>query len=298
MSDPHPDALVRFILEHSDVRGQLVHLDESWRALLARRDYPGPLRRVLGEAAAASALLASTIKFNGSLILQAKAAGVLRLLVVEATSGRTLRGLVRWDETADAGLLARGLGEGHLVMTIDPGEGGERYQGIVALHGRPLADALRTYFTQSEQLPTRLWLAADERRAAGLLLQHLPVGDGRERELDPDTWDRVAHLAETVTPAELLGLDAPTLLHRLFHQERVRVFTDERWEFACGCSRAKVSAVLRMLGTADVRRILAEEGEVSADCEFCSAVYRFDAVDVEEVFASAEAPAPSSDTRH
>ncbi|MCP5152131.1 MAG: Hsp33 family molecular chaperone HslO [Ectothiorhodospiraceae bacterium] len=296
----HPDTLQRFLLEASGVRGELVHLDQTWQTLLERQDYPAPVRRVLGEAAAAVALLASTIKFDGSLILQASGGGPLTLLVVEASGSRTLRGLARWRGTVpEDGDLTTLFGRSRLAITVDPGEGRERYQGLVELEGAGIADALQTYFDRSEQLPTRLWLAADGRQAAGMMLQRVPGRAGREglEHHDPDAWDRHVTLADTVTSAELLGLGHNDLLRRLYHQEAVRVFEPERWGFGCRCSRERVKRMLLGLGQPEVEDILAEQGHVQVDCEFCAARYRFDQVDVAELFCATDSVS-AGDTRH
>ena len=286
------DTLHRFLFEDTDVRGELVQLDATWQALLTRAQYPQVVRDVLGEALAAVSLLAATIKFDGSLILQASGDGPLHLLVVQATGGRTLRGLARWHGDVHGGDLSTILGNGRLVMTVDPGEGRERYQGIVELQGSTLAGVLQTYFERSEQLPTRLWLYADARRAAGLLLQRMP-----RRSDDDDAWQRSVRLADTVTAEELLSLPPRDMLTRLFHEEQVRLFDGEPVRFACGCSRERVWTTLRGLGEAEVRETLAEQGRIDVTCEFCNAGFSFDAVDVEQLFAS-EDQAEADDTKH
>jgi molecular chaperone Hsp33 len=290
------DNLHRFVFDGSGIRGELVHLDRTWQALLQRQDYPSAVRQILGEAAAATALLAATIKFDGILTLQARGDGPLRMLVVECTGQRTLRGLARWRGDLDGLSFPQLVGRGTLVMTIDPGEGSERYQGIVELAGDSLATCLQHYFARSEQLPTRLWLGVDARRAAGLLVQEMPESAGRRE--DADAWDRVCTLADTVTPRELLGLPARTLMHRLFHEEQVRVFDPQPWRFLCKCSREKVATVLRSLGRAELHAILEEEQEVKVDCEYCSDVYRFDTVDVEQLLSDATSSETPSLTRH
>lgn len=293
------DKLHRFVFEGSAIRGQLVHLDETWQQLLKRQDYPRPVRDVLGEAAAATALLAATIKFDGILTLQARGNGPLRLLVIECTGKRTLRGLARWQGELD-GLGFRDLvGDGTLVMTIDPGKGSERYQGIVELVGDSLSACLQHYFARSEQLPTRLWLGVSGLRAAGLLVQEMPESETAIKQIDDtDAWERICMLADTVTPQELLELPARVLMHRLFNQEQVRVFDPQPWRFLCKCSRARVSAVLRSLGHEELLRILKEENTVKVDCEYCSDAYSFDAVDVEQLFSEATSSSIPSTTRH
>jgi molecular chaperone Hsp33 len=289
------DTLHRFLFDGSNVRGELVHLDSAWQALRARQTYPAPVRRLLGEAAAATTLLASTIKFDGSLILQTQGAGPVGLMVVECSGRGTLRGLARWQGDVESADFAQLVGEGRLVMTIDPGGGAERYQGIVELSGDSLAACLQAYFERSEQLPTRLWLGVDDDRAAGLLVQEMPSQDSGA---DPDVWNRVTTLADTVTSPELLGLDPHRLLRRLFHEEQVRVFEPEAWRFECRCSRERVASMLKGLGREELDSILRDEGEVGVDCEYCNASYRFDAVDVEQLFSDALSADTPPATRH
>lgn len=287
------DSLHRFVFEHSPIRGEIVHLDASWRAVLERRDYPPPLRHALGELMAAAALLTATLKFDGRLILQIKGTAAVKLLVVECNSNRNLRALAQWEGDIAEGSLADMTGGGQLVMTIDPEAGRERYQGIVELGGTTIADAFEHYFTQSEQLETRLWLAADDQQAAGMLLQRLP-----DKELpDHDAWRRVVRLGETLTATELLALSAKDILHRLFHEEDVRLFSHLPLSFRCSCTRDRVSRVLRMLGAEEVRDIVAERGQVDVACEFCGQQYHYDPVDAEQVFASVVSPATPA-TRH
>lgn len=179
-----------------------------------------------------------------------------------------------------------------MIITIDPGQGEDRYQGMVQLTGESLAHSIENYFAQSEQLATRLWLAAASDRAAGLLLQRIP-GDSR----DPDAWERVSQLGSTVTEYELLGLPGLELLYRLFHEEDVRVFEPETTTFRCTCSRDKIEAVLRSLGRREVRDILSQEGRIKVNCEFCNHTYTLDAVDAERLFAADIQPQVPS-TRH
>jgi len=279
MADIERDSLHRFIIERTNVRGEWVHLDSTWQALLERGDYPEPVRRLLGEALAAVALLSTTIKFDGSLIMQVTGNGPVSMLVVQADGNRHLRGLAHWEGEVPESDLGTQFGHARMVITIDPGAGKERYQGIVELEGNSLADALREYFTRSEQLPTRLWLCADEEQAAGILLQALPG-----EEPDPDAWDRAIALAETVTDQELLKLPASELIHRLYHEEDVRLFEREPVSFRCSCSAERVENMIRNLGAEEAQSIIAEEGAINVTCEFCNAKYYYDSVDVEALF--------------
>lgn len=273
-------------------RGELVQLEASWQALLARGAYPPPVAQLLGEAAVAAVLLAATLKIDGKLTLQVRAqheADMQRpgvhLLVMQVTSKRELRGLARWHGELDGEGMAL-LGEGQLVMTIETARG-ERYQGVVPLEGESLAKALEGYFARSEQLPTRLWLAVGPTRAAGLLLQRFP---GSQRPQDDEDWNRIVALSETVTCEELLDLPAKTLLHRLYHEEERRIFEPEPVRFACSCSRSRVAKMLRSLGQDEVESILAEQGKIEIHCEFCNATYVFDAADAAALFADTSHP--------
>lgn len=286
------DARRRFLIERSTVRGELVRLDASWRALLERCEYPEPIRAVLGEALAAAALLAATVKAEGSMTLQLNGEGPLKLMVVQVSRRTQVRGLARWEGPVAGASLRELLGRGRLAITIDPGDTERRYQAIVDVTSDSVAGVVGDYFDRSEQLPTRLWLVCDARRAAGLLLQNLP-GECA----DEDAWQRSVHLASTVTREELLGLPAPAILRRLFYEEDVRLFAPDPVYFRCGCSRRRVAAVLEALGRREVNSTLAAEGVVAVRCEFCNAAYQFDAVDVEQLFAGRAQP-QVGDTRH
>jgi molecular chaperone Hsp33 len=293
------DTLHRFLLERTPVRGEWVHLDDAWRALLERHPYPPVVRDRLGEAYAAVALIAATLKFDGSLILQITGPGPLHMLVVQATGSRALRGLARYRGEVPEGDLTEIFGpDARLVITLDPGAGRERYQGVVALEGHSLATALDTYFARSEQLPTRVWLASGPSSAAGLLLQGMPGADGAPTPPDAEDWIRATLLSDTVSARELLELPAEQLLRRLFHEERVRLLEGHAMRFACNCSREKVEEMLKGLGPGEVRATLAQEGEVLVTCEFCNASYRLDAVDAEALFAAADPQPDVGSTRH
>ena len=285
------DRLYRFIIENTNVRGELVHLNATWQAILERSDYPQNVRTVLGEAIAACALLAATIKFEGSLILQIRGDGPLHLLVAQATADGTLRGIARWHGEVPAQGLKNIFGNGQMVITIEPPEG-DAYQGIIALQGDHLKDAIENYFTQSEQLSTVLWLASSEQACAGFLLQEMP---GKSE--DDDAWSRASHLAATLTADEILQLETTQLLHRLFHEDDIRLFEAEPMSFRCSCSRERISTMLISLGPKEVQDILQEQGKIKVDCEFCNAHYEFDSVDVEAIFASSNQPSVP-DTKH
>lgn len=289
----------RFLFDDHDVRGELVALQESYRQVLSKHAYPAPVARLLGEMLAAAALLAGNLKFEGLLVLQARSSGPVPLLMVECSSERELRGIARYhaEQVGEEAGLRELMPEGVLAMTIDP-KIGQRYQGIVALEGATLADCLSAYFETSEQLPTRFWLEADGSRARGLLLQALPADRQRDPEERQATWEHLATLADTLRTEELLGLGNEVLLHRLYHQEQVRLFDPQALQFRCSCSRERSARALVSLGEADALQLLQEQGGVlSIDCQFCNHHYEFDAADVIQLFAGGGSQEPSQ-TRH
>jgi molecular chaperone Hsp33 len=288
------DALTRFVFEYAPVKGGIVQLDEVWRTIQSHANYPAPLRRVLGELLAAAALLTSNIKFKGSLVLQLHGSGPVALIVVEATSNHTLRATARWEGEVPDGPLAAQLGHGRFVITLDQSQAGKQnYQGIVPLEGETTAEVLTRYMQSSEQLDTRIYLAAGEGTVAGMMLQRMPDQQG----MDADAWNRAAILADTIKPEELLKLSANDLLMRLFHEETLRLFEQEPLAFSCSCSREKVGNMLQTLGKEEVEDILAEQGEVEINCEFCGRQYRFDAVEAAQLFTASPSIKPT-DTRH
>lgn len=291
-----PDYRQRFLFEYANVRGEVIHLGGALRAVLERRSYPAPVARLLGEAMAASGLLSAVLKFSGTLILQLQGKGPLTLLVASASHDRDLRAVARYGEDVPPGAaepLERVTGGGHLAITIDPDDSRERYQGIVTLEQTSLAECVDAYFAQSEQLPTRVWLACDGRSAAGLLLQRLPGHDHG----DPDAWNRAEQLGSTITGRELLELGTGEVVRRLFHEETIRLFEPEPMRFHCHCSRERLGNVIVGLGEDEAQDILATQGMLEAECDFCGKAYRFDAVDLRQLFARGGTGGAGS-TRH
>jgi len=303
MSDLH-----RFVFDGLPVRGALVQLGAPWREMLAVRagaPFPAAVRELLGQMAAAGLLMQSGLKFDGALILQVQGDGPVKLAVAEVRSDLSFRATatVAGEVPPAAGLeaLLNVHGRGRCAITLDPAQrrpGQQPYQGVVPLHGdrreplQQLSQVLEHYMLQSEQLDTRMLLAADDERAAGLLIQRLPVeGTARvsgERDEDQiglnEDFNRIAQLAATLTRDELLKLDADTVLRRLFWEERLRRFEPRRARFACSCARERVAGMLRGLGREEVDSIIAERGEVEVGCEFCGRQYRFDAIDAATLF--------------
>ena len=288
------DTLTRFLFESAPVRGELVSLDATWQEVLKHADYPAPLQILLGELMAAAALLSAILKFDGGMILQMQGNGAVKLVVVEATSDRTLRAAAKWEGEVPTGSLDALLGEGRFVITLDQSASGKpNYQGIVPLTGASVAEALTHYMQNSEQLDTQIHLAANTQRAAGMLIQRLP---GMETT-DTDAWNRATHLAATLKPAELLALPAETILQRLFHEEDLRVLEAELVSYRCTCSRERVAEMLKMLGPEEVEAALAERGEIEVRCEFCNRQYRFDPVDAAQLFMAIP-PVPAPQIKH
>ena len=292
------DQLQRFLFDGTAVRGEIAQLNTTYQEVLANNTYPEPIQRLLGELLAACALLTATVKLDGTLSMEVRGSGALSLLMAESNPGnheraQQLRAIARFDETAWAELAGYSLeelfGNGRVVITLDPREG-KRYQGIVPLEGDSLAACVETYFNQSEQLPTRLWLAADDDNAAGLLLQKLP----REVEAeDTDAWDRINHLADTLTDHELTVLGADDVLFRLFHEENTRLFDPAPLVFSCTCSRERFGAALHQLGADELRSVLEEQGQVETQCHFCNTEYVFTPADVEALIDNPDAEPPT-----
>lgn len=293
------DVLHRFMLEKAGVRGVLVRLGDSWREIASRGDYPAPLHDTLGQAVAASALLTGNIKFEGSLSLEFKSQGALRLLFAECTDQGRLRGLARFDPgtVPEKGKLdLRDQPEAMLAITIGQVDRG-RYQGVVDLDAPSIAHALENYFERSEQLPARILLAANGTHAVGLMLQPVPGEGGHDAASDDDdAWERVGHLTATLSASELLSTRPEELLYRLYHEETVRLYEPKPLEFGCTCSQERVEGMLRALGRDEVEATLEDRnGEIEVICEFCATRYVFDKVDAERLLTQADTPpAPST----
>lgn len=288
------DKLHRFIFDNTPIRGNIVRLNQTFNTALQHQHCPPVLRKALGELMAASALLAATLKLeDGAIVLQIQGKGALKLLVVECTAGLGMRATAKWSGDLEDASLAELVGDGHFVITLDPKDGNQTYQGIVPLEGDSIAEILQNYMQRSEQIETRIWLACDDESSAGMLLQKLPDLP----EQDADAWDRTGFLADTVQHAELLGLPVETLLQRLFSEEDVRLFEAQPVQFHCSCSRLSVSNMLRLLGSEEVHAIIEEQGNIEVNCDFCNAGYRFDKVDAEQLFSS-EIIIPASKARH
>lgn len=312
------DTLQKFIFENAAVRGELVELSDAWQQVQERHDYPKAVRTLLGEMLAAAALLSANLKFNGAIVMQIYGDGPIRLLVVECDSELRLRATAKLAPDAviedDATLpqLVHAHGGGRFVITLDPKDklpGQQAYQGIVPLDGDSVATVIENYMLRSEQLDTRLWLAADGNVTRGLLLQKLPTHGGtaasqshEEQEQDElETWNRALILASTLSNEELLATDIDTLMRRLFWEENIRIFEPKHPHFHCSCTREKVANMLKMLGQEEIDAALMDLGTLGINCDFCGLLYGFDKVDCAQLFAAdlpVDSITPAGEIKH
>lgn len=295
--DAGGDRVRRFIFENRPVRGHWVHLERAWRELRAHSSYPAGVTGLLGEAVIASVLLAATLKFRGTLTFQLEGDGAVSLLVAQCTHDFGVRAVARYDRSAarrhegggaarDDALFRRLVGDsGRVTVTVEAEERSLRYQGIVPLAGASLAESLEAYFATSEQLPTRVLLAAGEAGIAGMLVQKLPGGGENASEDVAAAWERAQRGIGRLNAAQLLRHPVEELLVRGFAEQDVRLFRGSEVHFECRCSEDRVAGILKALGAQEIRGVLAEQGSVTVTCEFCHRPYRFDAVDVEALFA-------------
>ncbi|PLR23542.1 Hsp33 family molecular chaperone HslO [Pantoea endophytica] len=286
------DQLHRYLFENVAVRGELVNVSETWREIVENHNYVEPVKTLLGELLVATSLLTATLKFDGDITVQLQGDGPLTLAVINGNNRQELRGVARVQEDAEiapGSSLKEMVGNGYLVITISP-EKGERYQGVVGLEAYTLAGCLEDYFMRSEQLPTRLFIRTSDKGAAGILLQVLPA-----QEPSLDDFNHLATLTETVKSEELIELPATDVLWRLYHQEEATVFDPSPVSFKCTCSRERCGEVLSTLPVEEVDEILAEDGEIDMNCDYCGSHYVFDAVDIAAI---RNAPTNNSDHVH
>ncbi len=283
------DQQKRFIFEQADIRGEVVQLEQAYELAIKNRNFPEPIEQLLGQFLAAASLMSSTLKFDGTLSLQAKGSGPLNLIMAESSNQKSLRAVARMDESVDFNAIdtsdIRTLigSDGYLAIVIEPDQG-ERYQGIVPLDSDNLAGCLEHYFHQSEQIETRFWFAQSKQRCAGLLLQALPKQVIANAHDNAEYWQTVNHLAETVKPDELLDLDQDVLIYRLFNEFEVRTLDSRPVKFECGCSRERSAKALLSLGENEVNQMMKELGVITIDCQFCLKQYNFNDSDITELF--------------
>lgn len=306
------DNLQKFMFEHAGVRGELVELSSSWQQVLANHAYPQAVQILLGEMMAAAALLCANLKFDGTMIMQIHGDGPVRLMVVECDAELRMRATAKLSDDAviadDATLpdLIHAHGHGRFVITLDPNNkmpGQQAYQGIVPLDGESIATVIENYMQRSEQLDTKLWLAADGQVTRGMLLQKLPKTGGSEAQIDDSTeaWNHAVMLGDTLKRDELLSTDIATLMHRLFWEQTIRVFDLVHPQFYCNCTREKVGNMLKMLGEEEVSTAVAELGQLDINCDFCGKHYGFDTVDCAQLFVATtltEGTVQAADIKH
>ena len=286
---PSKDQLHRFIFDQTDIRGEIIHLNDTIKSQNAIHPLPPMVQKLLGEFMAAAALMSSTLKFDGIFTLQARGSGSIPLIMAEVSQNQHLRAIAHLNEhvdlpkQADPNLPELIGTDAVLSIIIDPTKG-ERYQGIVPLDAATLAECVEHYFQQSEQLPTKLWLVSDDNQAAGFFLQRLPQ-QLADSETNHEAWQNRVQLANTVTADELMNLPHEALLMRLFHEEGVRIFDPKALSFKCSCSRTRTSNALIQLGKEELDSIIQEQGTISVDCQFCGHQYRFDKDDVDQLFS-------------
>ncbi|WP_318466201.1 Hsp33 family molecular chaperone HslO [Photobacterium leiognathi] len=273
------DYLNRYLFDGVSVRGELVQLGDTYQQIISSTEYPAPVKNLLGELLVATSLLTATLKFEGSITVQVQGDGPVSLAVINGDQNQNLRGVARWEgDVKEDSSIHDLMGKGYMVITIIPTQG-ERYQGVVGLEGDTLAECLEAYFKNSEQLRTRIWLRTGEfegqPKAAGMLLQVMPDGQGSESD-----FEHLETITDTVKNEELFGLEAQDLLYRLYHQEEVKVFEPQEVNFECGCSRERSGSAVISLHPDEIEKILAEEGKVSLHCDYCGTDYDFDSIDI------------------
>ena len=282
------DRITPFVFDSLPVRGALISLSRSWRRMLRDHDYEGLIRDTLGHAAAATGLIAQSLKFDGAITLQIQGSGGLRMLVMQCTSELELRGMASADEDAAAKTFGDLIQDAHCAITVDTGE--RPYQGIVEIERTSLADSLENYFARSVQVPSHVALVSDESLSGGILLQQMPGQQG----LDDDDWNRLGYLAATLRTRDLGAANGVGLIGNIFAEDDVRVFEPKPVVFRCRCSRGRAEEVLRMLGESETREVLAERGQVDVTCEYCGRRREFDPIDISGLFTDNAVAGPDS----
>ncbi|GAB6069615.1 Hsp33 family molecular chaperone HslO [Thiomicrorhabdus hydrogeniphila] len=277
------NAVQRFLFKELNIRGQHIQLQESWQAMIKDRHYPQSIIKLLGELTAVSILLANGMKHKGRITMQIQGSGPITLLVVDVTHDLKIRGVAKTNkDITTESTLDELLGDGQILMTLENTQTEHHFQSYVERQGDSVAQAFESYLSQSEQLPSKLWLAADENALGGVLIQKMPETDGH----DEDGWERIMHIATTVQEQELTELPAQELLHRLFHEEVIELFNADNVEYECPQDKERVTNMLLSLGEDEVRKVLKEQGEIVIHNEMCNYHLRFNKEDIDELFAN------------
>lgn len=282
------DSLQRFIFEQMPVRGEYIQLVDSYQTIVDQHAYPPPIRKLLGEALCVAGLLSAIIKFDGRLTVQFRGTSALKLLLAQSDNEFHLRGLVKWEGELSYEELMQSMNDGVLIITLDMGENKNRYQGIVSWRGNSLRESIEGYFRDSEQLATRLWLAIDDKQAAGFLMQIIPGASKDEAsssEEDIKThWDYVNNQAKGLSENLLLNTEFSTLIQTIFPHDDVRVFKPVPVSFKCTCSRKNGADAIRILGQKEAEEELKDHNTIVVTCDFCNKEYIFDRDDVKHIF--------------
>jgi len=293
----HIDTLQRFVFEKAPVRGEYIHLEESFQAIMNQHSYPEPIRKLLGEALCVAGLLCAIIKFNGRLTVQFQGKGSLKLLLAQCDNHFHIRGLAKWEGNMSYTDLMESFNQGVLVIMLDSGPS-NRYQGIVSWRGNSLAESIEGYFQNSEQLDTKIWLNVNGKSASGYLLQVIPnPSKGIENEIIHPHWERITKLTSNMQANELLEHDYQGLLNYLYPDEEIRIFPAVDVQFKCTCSRKRGEDAIAILGREEAEAELKEKQTIVVTCDFCNQEYIFDRIDVMKIFASKDNP-PSHTQLH
>jgi len=282
------DRIIPFVFDALPVRGALIHLSRAWRRMLRDHGYDRVIRETLGHAAAATGLIAQSLKFDGAITLQIQGDGELRMLVMQCTSKLEVRGMASVDEQGEAETFGDLMHNAHCAITVDSGD--RPYQGIVEIARSSLADSLQNYFQRSVQVPSHVMLVSDASLSGGILLQQMPG----QYEIDDDDWNRLGYLAATLRAVDFETADGMEIIGRLFAEDDVRVFRSKPVVFRCRCSRRRAEEVLRMLGEAETQAAVAEQGRVDVTCEYCGRRRCFDPIDISRLFAANAMIGPDS----
>ena len=277
------DTLQRFMFEHASIRGEIAHLDETYKTIIQQQPYPAMVKQLLGQALVSCVLLTGSIKFEGQISLQFQGDKRLPLLLVQCDHQLQLRGYAKYqsDDVDDAIDYNAAFLNGKMVISIAQDNQTQVYQSIVPIMSLQMGDNLMHYFAQSEQISSRVWLAVDDEKAAGMLLQLMPDQNTQQRE---EFWEYAVHIGQTISEQELLTLDNPTILHRLYHETELRLYPARLVCFKCRCNEERMKQALTVLGETDVRQLLQEKGIIDVQCDFCNRHFTFDAIDVTLLF--------------
>ena len=278
---PEIDTLQRFMFEHASIRGEIAHLDDTYKTIIQQHPYPQMVKQLLGQALVSCLLLTGSIKFEGEITLQFQGDKRLPLLLVQCDHQLQLRGFAKYQQDGDDVDYNAAFLEGKMVLTINQNDQTQAYQSVVPILSLQMGENLMHYFAQSEQVASHVWLAVSDETAAGMLLQLMPDQNTQQRE---EFWEYAVQIGQTISEKELLTLDNPTILHRLYHETELRLYTARPVRFRCRCSEEKMKQVLTVLGEVETKQLLQEKGVVDVACDFCNRHFRFDAIDVTLLF--------------